>query len=161
MTQKNLLNLDKSIDTPISELTLRRYEKPVGLKGRELLRRVCLSLGILQPGDSRDIIIDIFSVLIDSSKNQKWLSSEEIRDLVVSKRSSESLDMKGLAPSNVRRQLKRLRDIQLVEKVKNLYRITEFLSLKEIFEERIQNLLLSSIVARVSDYIDLYEENSS
>jgi len=149
--------INKTIDTPVSELTLRRYEKPLGLTKRETLKRICLSLGLLQPGDSRDIIIDIFDVLLKSSKEKIFLSSETIRELVIKLRTSNSLDLKGLAPSNLRRQLKRLRDLQLVEKIKNEYRITEFMSLKEIFNERIKNLILNSIVTRVEDYISLYE----
>ena len=35
-------------DIPLSEITLRKYEKPVGLEKRELVRKICLSLGLLQ-----------------------------------------------------------------------------------------------------------------
>ena len=51
-----------SRDVPLNEITLRRYEKPDNLKGRDLVRKLCLSLGLLQPGDSRDVIVDIFYV---------------------------------------------------------------------------------------------------
>lgn len=152
------MNGEKSIDTPVTEITLRRYEKPVGLKGRDLLRRVCLSLGLLQPGDSRDVIIDILDILIKASKEKVFLSSEEVRDRIVKERNGQSIDLNGLAPSNIRRQLKRLRDIQLCEKIKNKYRITEFMSLSEIFDERIKKLMLTAIVERVNDYIELYEK---
>ena len=134
-----------------------REEKSVGLRGRELLRRICLSIGILQPGDSRDVIIDIFDILIAASKEKKMLSSEEVRDRIIESRNDQSIDLNGLASSNVRRQLKRLRDIQLCEKIKNKYRITEFLSVSELFDERIKKLILISITDRVKEYIDLYE----
>ena len=52
-----------SRDVPLSELTLRKYEKP-DFKGRNLIRKLCLSLGLLQPGDSRDVIVDILNVLL-------------------------------------------------------------------------------------------------
>lgn len=42
-----------SIDTSLAEITLRKYEKPKSENKRELVRKVCLSLGLLQPGDSR------------------------------------------------------------------------------------------------------------
>ena len=58
-------------DIPLSEITLRKYEKPVGLEKRELVRKICLSLGLLQLGDSRDIIVDILIVLIDANKNKE------------------------------------------------------------------------------------------
>jgi len=44
-------------DTPLSEVTLRKYEKPVDISERDLVRKLCLSLGLLQPGDSRDVIV--------------------------------------------------------------------------------------------------------
>ena len=47
-----------SRDIPLAEITLRRYEKPYDLNSRELVKKVCLSLGLLQPGDSRDVIVD-------------------------------------------------------------------------------------------------------
>ena len=68
------------------------------------------------------------------------------------------MDYKGLAPSNVRRQLKRLRDIQIIEKSKNLYRLTEFMKLSEIFNSIIKKIVLNSITERVEDYILLYEQ---
>jgi len=46
-----------SIDTPLAEITLRKYESPKGLEKRELVRKLCLSLGLLQPGDSRDVVV--------------------------------------------------------------------------------------------------------
>ena len=47
-----------SRDTPLAEITLRRYEKPT-TEGRDLVRKLCLSVGLLQPGDSRDVIVDV------------------------------------------------------------------------------------------------------
>jgi len=94
-------------DIPLSEITLRRYEKPYDSPKRELVRKVCLSLGLLQPGDSRDIIVDILLVLEESRKSKIRLSSFEIRDKVQSSRKESFQDEKGLAESNIRRQLKR------------------------------------------------------
>ena len=73
----------RSIDTPLSEITLRRYEKPYNLPKRELVRKLCLSLGLLNPGDSRDVIVDILYVLLEAGSNQKRLSSDEIREEVI------------------------------------------------------------------------------
>ena len=36
----------KSIDTPLCEITLRRYEKPYNLSKREIVRKLCLSFGL-------------------------------------------------------------------------------------------------------------------
>ena len=103
-------------DLPLGEITLRKYEKPYDSSKRELIKKVCLSLGLLQPGDSRDIIVDILLILEDARLQKLWLSSFEIRDKVELLRQENSLEKKGLAESNIRRQLKRLRDSMLADK---------------------------------------------
>ncbi|MBW2999865.1 hypothetical protein KY339_04280, partial [Candidatus Woesearchaeota archaeon] len=70
-----------SKDTPLNEITLRKYEKPFNLEERELVRKLCLSTGLLQPGDSRDIVVDIFHVLLTAKREKKELTSEDIREL--------------------------------------------------------------------------------
>jgi len=108
-----------SKEIPLSEITLRRYEKPSKLSERELVRKLCLSIGLLQPGDSRDVIVDILHVLLRAKKQKKLLSSEEIEKDVIDSRKRQKLALHGIASSNIRRQIKRLRDLFLVEKVKN------------------------------------------
>ncbi len=139
-----------SRDTPLSEITLRKYEKPVNMDQRDLMRKICLSIGLLQPGDSRDVVVDILHVLIQN-KN-KELNSEEIKSQVISLRKKNKLQVKGVAASNIRRQLRRLRGLFLVEKVKNSYRITEFDNLIDTFEERVEQFYLKSILERVKEY---------
>ncbi|MBW2968112.1 hypothetical protein KY362_06520 [Candidatus Woesearchaeota archaeon] len=141
-----------SKDTPISEITLRRYEKPYDLDKRELVRKLCLSSGLLQPGDSRDIIVDILYVMLQAKKEGKLMSSEDVREAVVEYRKEQKLPLVGVAASNVRRQIKRLRDLFLVEKVRNNYRITEFDNVSVIFNEKIEQYLLSSMLDRVREY---------
>jgi len=143
-----------SRDTPLAELTLRRYEKPYTKDKRELVRKLCLSTGLLQPGDSRDIIVDILLVLLKSRNKKILMTSEEIKNETVNTRKKYKLPLRGVASSNVRRQLKRLRDVYLVEKIKNDYRITEFEPLSVIFDKRIKDLYLKNILERVKEYYD-------
>ena len=147
-----------SKDVPLSEITLRRYERPANLSGRELVRKLCLSIGLLQPGDSRDIVVDILSVLVKAKKEQKDLTSDEICALVIEERKKLRLAMLGIASSNIRRQLKRLKDVLLIEKRLNPYRITEHTSLNEIFEEKIEKFLLPNINARIKEYMKRIDE---
>ena len=149
--------MPKSIskDTPLAEITLRRYEKPVGLSQRDIIRKICLSVGLLQPGDSRDVIVDVFSVLLNSKAG---LSAIEIEMAVIEMRKANKLPLRGIASSNIRRQLKRLKDILLVEKRLNAYRIAENSSLNEIFEERIEKFLLQSINSRIKEYLKKIDE---
>ncbi len=141
-----------SVDTPLAEITLRKYERPAeGLTKRELVRKLCLSLGLLQPGDSRDVVVDVLHVILEAEGE---LSSTEIERRVIAKRKSAKLELLGIAPSNIRRQLLRLRDLFLVEKVKNNYRVRENASLKTIFEESIEQYYLDSILKRVKEYVE-------
>jgi hypothetical protein len=141
-----------SKDTPLSEITLRRYEKPSSNSKRDLTRKVCLSIGLLQPGDSRDIIVDILQVLMENKEEQLFMNSEKIRSKVILFRKKQKLPIKGVAPSNIRRQLKRLRDLYLVETIRNEYRITEFEELHVIFKKQIKEFYLKNILERVEDY---------
>lgn len=140
-------------DIPLSEITLRKYERPEGLEKRELIRKICLSLGLLQLGDSRDVIVDIVLVLNDANKNKEKLSGEQIREKVEGVRKKYSLETKGLAESNIRRQLKRLRDAMFIEKSENKYYLTENLSLLEIFENNIERFVLPQTIERVKEYL--------
>ncbi len=141
-----------SRDLPLNEITLRRYEKPYEMPRRELVRKLCLSLGVLQPGDSRDVIVDVLHVLLQARDKKKFLNSEEVRDEAVKLRKKQKLPLKGIASSNIRRQLKRLKDLSIVENIKNAYRITEFDELSTIFEQKLEKYYLQNILARVKDY---------
>lgn len=145
------------LDMPLIELTLRRYESPYNLSKREGLKKICLSLGLLQPGDSRDVIVDILLVLENSKMDKEFLSSVEIRERVIKIREKNNFSINGTAASNIRRQLKRLRDLFIVENIKNKYRILEFLSIKEIYEFKIRRILLEAISKRIEEYLDYYE----
>ncbi len=82
------------------------------------------------------------------------MTSEEIKNETVNTRKKYKLPLRGVASSNVRRQLKRLRDVYLVEKIKNDYRITEFEPLSVIFDKRIKDLYLKNILDRVKEYYE-------
>ncbi len=138
----------------LGEITLRKYEKPYQLNSRELVKKICLSLGLLQPGDSRDIIIDILLVLLNARKDKKELNIEEIKEQAIEIRKKVNLELKGVANSNIRRQLKKLRDLFLVEKKANNYRISEFEPLKKIFEDKIEKFYVISIIERIKEYLD-------
>ncbi|MBI2133873.1 hypothetical protein HYU11_04280 [Candidatus Woesearchaeota archaeon] len=147
-----------SRDTPLSELTLRKYEKPMNLKERELIKKVCLTIGMLQPGDSRDVMVDVLQVLLRSKKKRKALSATEIEKKVIENRKKHKLQLTGIASSNIRRQLKRLKDLFIIEKVLNKYRITEFMSLNEIYDQKIEKFVLQSIVQRAKEYFAKTDE---
>jgi len=148
--------MPKSIskDVPLSEITLRRYEKPSGLSRRDLVRKLCLSVGLLQPGDSRDVVVDVLQVMLNASKSKRLLSSDDVKMEVVKLRKKQKLPLRGVAESNVRRQLKRLRNLFLIEKLNNNYRVTEWEPLSVLFEDKIEKYYLENIKDRVRDYFN-------
>ncbi len=145
-------------DTPLAELTLRRYEKPSKFSDRELVKKFCLSVGLLQPGDSRDVVVDVMEVLLHGKQAKSHLTSEEITSRVIELRKKQKLPPVGIAGSNIRRQLRRLRDLFLAEKLKNRYRITEFDHVHNSFEGRTEKFLLFSVLERVKDYAKAIDE---
>lgn len=142
-------------EKPLAELTLRKYEKPFRLSGRQLVKKLCLSIGLLQPGDSRDVIVDVLHVLL---ANQKPLSRENIENSIVTQRKELDLPLVGITSSNVRRQIRRLKDLFLVERIGNEYKLSEEGSLSDIFSEKIEKFYLPSIVSRVKEYCEAIEK---
>jgi predicted transcriptional regulator len=145
-------------DVPLSEITLRRYEKPYNASKREIVKKICLSLGLLQPGDSRDVMVDVLLVLDESRKEKKELTSFDIIDRISALRKEHALEEKGLAESNIRRQLKRLRDLMLVDKKNNNYRLSEFEPLSVLFEKNLEGFLIPQTIERVKEYLDKVED---
>jgi len=144
-------------DVPLSECTLRRYEKPANTD-RDLVRRLCLTFGVLQPGDSRDVIVDVLHVLLKAKEQRKMLDTDIIRDLVIANRADHELEMNGIAHSNIRRQLRRLKELYLIECINNEYRITEFMSCEEVFTDKITPFLIKPILQRVKDYLKAVDQ---
>lgn len=141
----------------MAEITLRKYPKPYNIQGRELVKKLCLSIGLLQPGDSRDVIVDVLYSLLDEKEH----NSKEVEEKVIALRKQHNLPMIGIASSNIRRQLKRLKDIFLIESVANNYRITENAKLTEIFEEKIEKYHLETIKERVKEYFQAIQNEIS
>jgi hypothetical protein len=145
-------------DLPLSEVILRKYEKPYNADRREIVKKICLSLGLLQPGDSRDVIIDILGTLIDSQKNKEMLTSDEIKARVEKVRKGGGFEMKGIAESNIRRQLKRLADMMIIDKLENKYRLSEFESLENIFMDKFEKYIIPQTIERIKEYLKAVNE---
>ena len=131
-------------DMPLQEITLRKYEAPHSLEGRELVKKFLLSVGLLNPGESRDIIVDITYSLLLAKKEKKVL---DIPDFIESLKGKQ-----GASAPNVRRQLRRLRELKIVEKLPEGYRVTEFGAIKPIIDSYIHEFLVKPSVERVKEY---------
>ncbi len=135
-------------------MTLRKYEKPYRLSGRELVKKLCLSMGLLQPADGRDVVVDVFLSLL---KSPEPIPLVDIEKSVKLSRKHNGLPLTGVASSNIRRQVRRLKDAFLIERVGMNYRIAENAPLHEVFAERIEKFYLPMIVSRVKEYCEAVE----
>ena len=145
-----------SRESPLAEITLRKYEKPFGIDGRLLVKKFCLSVGLLQPGDSRDIIVDIFYAIL---KSKQALTSKQIEEHTIAYRKQEELPQVGIAPSNIRRQIKRLKKIGIIESVQNAYQLSEKETLEEVVNVKIKKFLIPQILERIDEYTKALDEH--
>jgi len=139
MVEKKVLR-----DLPLQEITLRKYEFPnEQVDHRELVKKFLLSVGLINPGESRDIIIDLFLTLLRARAERKTLSVEELK---------KSLNRHGASAPNIRRQLRRLRALKLVEKTPKGYRITEFGPVSPIIENYLIQFVIRPTITRIKEY---------
>ena len=137
-------------EKPIVEVCLRKYEKPYQT-GDELLRKFCISIGLLQPGDSRDTVVDVFKILLKNRETKILMDSNEIAELVKQKRE--------IADSNVRRHLKKLEDLGIVERMPQGYRIREWLDIKTIMKDFVKKFIVEPTYERILEYADKIEQS--
>jgi len=131
-------------EVPISEITLRKFEKPYESDPDKLIRKLCISIGLLQPGDSRDSIVDVIKVLINNRKERYLMNSNEISDVIRKN--------KDIAPSNIRRHLLRLEKVGLIEKLPEGYRIREWLPLAEVMDLYVKRFVIDPTYERILEY---------
>lgn len=126
-------------DKPLLEVTLRKYERPAGKPKEEVLKKFCMALGLLQPGDSRDQIVGILDVFL---KEKRPVTVGEI---------SGKLGKKT-ALSGIRRHLRRLMEVKLVEKQGRFYRLAEGEDLQFAIKFLTRKFVVDDILARIEEY---------
>lgn len=136
----------------LSQVTLRKYEKPKNLDEREISKRLCLSYGLLQPGDSRDVVVDILMCFIENNAIKNHVSIKEVEDYVYQKREKAGLEINGITPSNILRQIRRIKNLGLIEKLPQGYRIKEFMPLKQLFYEHFMPYIVQPIIERIGEF---------
>ena len=134
-------------DSPLSEITLRKYEKGTVVSRRELIRKMCLSLGLVQAGDARDAVVDVFDVLLSA---KKALPSRHIMAQAALLREKAGLSTQGLTHANVCRMLRRLRQLYFVETNADAYRITERERLATLFREQTIPFYIQPLLDRIT-----------
>lgn len=141
-----------SVDKPVKEFVFRFYEKPLGKSQEEIAKIACLSCGLINPLKNNDVIPEILILLNNRVSEKRWVSSQDLREDIIFLRKGKSL--KGTSYSNIRRCLKVLRDFGFVEKVRAKYRIKDFKSLDEVFDDILCNDV-NKVFSRVKEYLKL------
>ncbi len=127
-------------DKPLLEVTLRKYERPAGKPREEVLKKFCMALGLLQPGDSRDQIVGILDVFL----------KEKGRPISVGEISGKL--GKKTALSGIRRHLRRLIEVKLVEKQGRLYRLAEGEDPQFAVKFLTRKFVVDDILSRIEEY---------
>jgi DNA-binding transcriptional ArsR family regulator len=91
--------------------------------------------------------------LLKASSQQRYVSSKEVENFVYSYREKNKLALSGITPSNINRQLRRIKDTGLLEKAEEGFRIREFLSLTEVFDEYFLPHVLDPMIERIRAYL--------
>ena len=128
-------------ERPLNNIILRRFEKP-GNNSEENLRKFCISIGLLQPGDSRDVIVDVLKIFLNARNEKRLLSIDEIK-----------IGKRGSSTPNIRRQVRRLIESGIVERVSGKYRIREFMNLSEIIDDIIK-YQIEPTLKRIKEYAE-------
>lgn len=133
-------------DIPLDNITIRRFESSYNDNLKELCRKFLISIGLLQIGESRDIINELFYQFILAAKDKVYLPIDKI--IIVFEKKE------GGTGSNIRRHLRRLKDLNIIEKTPNGYRIVEFKPLNIIFKENIVEQLITPTIKRINEYAE-------
>ncbi len=137
-------------DLPIDEITLRRFEKPSSDDLKTLVRTFAISVGLLQPGDSRDVVSTLLLMFVEAGKKKEFIAVENLIEKLK--------DEDGGTPNNIRRQLRRLKDLNIIERTSYGYRMKEFLPLLTIFKEFIMKFNIEPSVNRLEEYAKKIDE---
>ena len=132
-------------DRPLSGISLNEFERPTNDYNTNL-RRFCISLGLISPGESRIAMVYILDVLLKCRKrNPEGLDSYEIIKNLYKKKVK-------IVYANILRDLRKLMAVGLVEKRNSLYRIKENMKLDEIISDFIKPYIIDRMLNKIEEY---------
>lgn len=140
-------------DMPLASISIGEFEKP-GQDYFTNLRRFCISIGVISPGESRVGIVYILDVLLKERKAHP----EGIDSYSIVKELYKT-DVK-IVYANILRDLRKLMSVGLVEKLDGKYRVKQNMTLSEILETFIKPYIVERILKRVLEYASKIDEQS-
>ena len=137
-------------DVPLSGISLNEFERP-GADYFTNLRRFCISLGVISPGESRLGIVNILDILLKAKK--KDAGGLDSKQIVKELYETDT----QIVYANILRDLRKLIAVGIVEKRGNRYRIRENMPLKDILDSFIRPYVIDRIMNRISEYADVID----
>ncbi|MCL4391394.1 MAG: hypothetical protein M1284_02485 [Candidatus Parvarchaeota archaeon] len=140
-------------DRPLSGIALNEFERPTNDYSTNI-RRLCISLGLISPGESRIAIVYILDILLKARrKRPDGLDSYEIIKELYKKKIR-------IVYANILRDLRKLISIGIVEKRNNSYRIKENMRLNEIISGFIKPYIIDRTLSKIEEYAKAVEKEN-
>ncbi len=139
-------------DIPVIDVHIRKFEKPDNFSLNVLMRKFCISMGLLQPGDGRDSIVDLLTLFYKAGRVKRYLTIEEVYKFML------GLEKSGTAQSNVRRNILRLKDLGFIDRTGNGYRIREWLSFHGLVSE-FTKFKVEPVLERIKEYAKALDDS--
>ncbi|MCL4376543.1 MAG: hypothetical protein M1322_01565 [Candidatus Parvarchaeota archaeon] len=132
-------------DRPLSGISLNEFERPTNDYNTNL-RRFCISLGLISPGESRIAIVYLLDILLKARKKRpEGLDSYEIIKELYKRKVK-------IVYANILRDLRKLIAVGLVEKRNSFYRIKENMKLNEIISSFIKPYIIDRMLSKIEEY---------
>lgn len=145
------------MDVPINKITLRKYEKIESDNEKlDVIINITNSLGLSQPGDNINIVSHVILFLEEQKQKKELISSFDLYLKI--KEKLKNTKRSDLSFSNVRRYLKILRNMHIVERIGNKYRISEFMTLKEVFSQKVKKIIIEPTLYRIEENLNYYNQ---
>lgn len=140
-------------DRPLSGISLNEFERPTNDYNVNI-RRLCISLGLVSPGESRIAIVHILDILLKTrKKNPDGLDSYELIKELYKKKTK-------IVYANILRDLRKLMAVGIVEKRNGHYRIKENMRLDEIISSFIKPYLIDRTLSKIEEYARSVEKEN-
>ncbi len=140
-------------DRPLSGISLNEFEKPTNDYNTNI-RRLCISLGLVRPGESRIAVVYILDILLKARKKRpSGIDSYEIVKELYKKKVR-------IVYANILRDLRKLISIGIVEKRNNLYRVRENMRLNEIIAEFVKPYIIDRTLGKIEEYAKAVEREN-
>lgn len=140
-------------DKPLSGISLNEFEKPTNDYNTNI-RRLCISLGLVRPGESRIAIVYILDILLKSRKKKPdGIDSYEIIKELYRKKVR-------IVYANILRDMRKLMAVGLVEKRNTMYRIRENMKLNEIISGFVKPYIIDRTIGKIEEYAKAVEREN-